>query len=72
MYINGTSQGSADVTGYGIDGSRSLSIAEINAFTGDVAYVRIDREASSAARLAEERALLLGYGVGVKGGRNPW
>jgi len=72
MYINGTSQGSADVTGYGIDGSRNLSIAETNAFTGDVAYVRIDREASSAAKLAEERALLLGYGIGIKGGRNPW
>jgi len=72
MYINGTSQGSADVTGYGIAGSRNLSIAEINAFTGDVAYVRIDREASSAAKLAEERALLLGYGIGIKGGRNPW
>lgn len=64
MYADGVAGTPVDVTGYGIDGSRTLYLGVYNAassyFDGQISYVRVDAEALSVDRLAYEREVLLG------------
>jgi len=61
MYIDGSAGADVDVTGYGIDGNRTIEISNAaDSLDGHIAYTVIRERALSTDELAAEREMILG------------
>lgn len=70
IYVNGALKaGPTDLTGYGVDASRTLTVGANSALStygnSHIAYLRIDREGLSVDRLKYEQDKIYGMGVGA-------